>query len=178
MFDSSHSNSLSQTDPSIRRTPETHYTESGLPIPTSSNPEPEYQETWLKMWSNSLNPSSASCVTALDSLWYCYGPSNQLRNIYRNGTPTNCKGHKQELWTCIQMKLETDLGKRIELLNERRIKREESNGRAATEGHIWETRRKPPKNFSRHMGNQSVNEECLQHSQLSDSQNFNDNQNG
>lgn len=109
--------------------------------------EPDYQETWLRMWTNSMNPQSASCVDAFDSIWYCFSPPAQLRHIHRTAQPSDCAQQQADFKTCLAMRVEPQQEKQVEMLRERRRIVDSAHGRQLTEGPIWRTRTKPPANF-------------------------------
>eukprot|EP00275_Glaucocystis_incrassata_P001393 EC122800.1.p1 GENE.EC122800.1~~EC122800.1.p1 ORF type:complete len:110 (+),score=2.32 EC122800.1:130-459(+) len=48
--------------------------------------------------------SSISCVSALDALYYCYTPRNQITNYYRFGTVDPCSEALQTAMFCLSCK--------------------------------------------------------------------------
>lgn len=122
--------------------------------PHSLTPEQlsdEYKETWFQQWTNTTNPNKVNCRIAMDIYFYCIGPSNQIRHIYRTGISSTCKQQWEDLKLCVQIKANRDVEEGRKLLRENR------ESKLVKQPHIWNFRTQPPEQFRNNKLNNNHN---------------------
>ncbi|KAK2795431.1 hypothetical protein FQN52_005197 [Onygenales sp. PD_12] len=134
----------SNSQSSSRHTPTTQTQQSNSqpsePSPTSSHSQSTNQD----ILPESLYPTTMSCRSAFDMVWFCQSLGGQWVNVYRYGEMRSCSEQWNDFWFCMRTKSYPEEEKGKMIADHYRKKAVKYKTGASSED-IWDVRTEPVK---------------------------------
>eukprot|EP00808_Paulinella_micropora_P011405 g5589.t1 len=102
-----------------------------------------YWENWLLSWRHTDDPTQVQCYTAYQTFSFCISFPQQMRHIYRHGSPNSCAKELGDIKTCFKLR---GMASR-DPERARAFMAEQYKPKPDPTETVWARRQSPPKGF-------------------------------